>query len=275
MSSSFIHFAWWAVWSMEKKQGLIAYEQVIYELCVIIGVIIVVGVNSIEAHRVALVGFLAAALAFTTSVVNTLVYSSEGAEQATAAGHIFLSMVNIVWIYYFGTTSEAAGKRWMESYSVHASKSNPHDAQNPYAPGSSMTMSGAAGARPGTSQSAYGAQNRYGGAYPKPSDAVRASSDMEDDTDATRPGTTATATGTGPASSIGPADSRPVSTMTTEYPLRAKAIYSYDANEDDPNEVSFSKGEILEVSDTSGKWWPVRKSDGSIGIVPSNYVALL
>jgi len=37
------------------------------------------------------------------------------------------------------------------------------------------------------------------------------------------------------------------------------------ASPDDPNEISFSKGEIMDVIDKNGKWWQARKEDGTLG----------
>jgi len=59
------------------------------------------------------------------------------------------------------------------------------------------------------------------------------------------------------------------------YRHKAKAMYAYSASPDDPNEVSFAKGDLLEVVDATGKWYQVRTPSGATGIAPSNYLTML
>ena len=53
---------------------------------------------------------------------------------------------------------------------------------------------------------------------------------------------------------------------------QAQALYNYQASPDDANELSFKKGDIFDIKDSSGKWWEVEAADGSTGIIPSNFV---
>ncbi|KAH7927001.1 hypothetical protein BV22DRAFT_1061737 [Leucogyrophana mollusca] len=59
------------------------------------------------------------------------------------------------------------------------------------------------------------------------------------------------------------------------YSYRAEALYAYTASPDDPNEISFVVGEVLEVVDTEGKWWQVKKSDGTVGIARFSYLRII
>lgn len=243
-------YSWWAV---------------VYYFFLIIGVLVVIASDTTQTYHVAVVGYLACGLVLTTSSVNGLVYSDNVAKQAAAAGFILLSMVTIVWIFYFGSAPSAVPRAYIDSFALSKDTGN-----------NRQTMTGSYGVgRPETSTSVqppqmYTSAQLNGFENPSPVGGM---------TTAQRNSTAAPAFGSAsvpkPAAAPVAAGADPEIVPPTEYPYRAKAIYSYEANPDDANEISFSKHEILEVSDVSGRWWQARKENGDTGIAPSNYLILL
>ncbi|PKS09511.1 hypothetical protein jhhlp_004128 [Lomentospora prolificans] len=245
VARNFPPFAWWSI---------------VYIFFLIIGIFVIVASDTIQTYHVAVVGYLAAGLILSSSSVNFLIFNSLGSFQATAAGFILLSMVQIVWIFYFGSAPSAVPRAYLDSFALTKESTM-----------SRQPMNGYGGmARPETSTSVqppqmYTSAQLNGFENPSPVAGM---------TSVTRTSTIPPAYGNGaaPKPSSG-ADTEVV--PPTEYPYRAKAIYSYEANPDDANEISFSKHEILEVSDVSGRWWQARKENGETGIAPSNYLILL
>jgi SHO1 osmosensor len=64
-------------------------------LCLIVGIFVVIVSDTTENYHVAIVGFLAVGLILTSSSVNSLLYTSNMAKQAAAAGFMVLSIVNV------------------------------------------------------------------------------------------------------------------------------------------------------------------------------------
>lgn len=70
-----------------------------FMLMCIVAVFVTVATDSVHTYHVALVGLLSAGLVFTTSSVNSLIYYSDAAKEAAAAGFILLSMVSVCWVH--------------------------------------------------------------------------------------------------------------------------------------------------------------------------------
>jgi hypothetical protein len=55
----------------------------------------------------------------------------------------------------------------------------------------------------------------------------------------------------------------------------ATAMYDYEPEEGDEDEVPLQAGDTIEVVNSDNDdWWLVRTADGSSGLVPANYVEM-
>ncbi|KAK4157420.1 hypothetical protein C8A00DRAFT_40257 [Chaetomidium leptoderma] len=242
---------------------LYTYWSLVFYLAMIVGVFVVVASDSTQTYHVALVGYLGCGLVLSTSAVNGLIHTSQGAKEASAAGFILLSMVTIVWIFYFGSAPSAVPRAYIDSFAL-SKESTMSNRQ---------TMTGGYGSRrPETSTSVQPPQM-----YTAQLNGLENPSPVGGMTATMRNSMATPAFPAAPPQKAPPPSGNPDAEIVppTEYPYRAKAIYSYEANPEDANEISFSKHEILEVSDVSGRWWQARKESGDTGIAPSNYLILL
>ncbi|OJD09697.1 hypothetical protein AJ78_08973 [Emergomyces pasteurianus Ep9510] len=239
----------------------------------------VLGSQTNHVYGVAIVGYLAAGLTFTSLAVNSLIYADRASQQAAAAGFILQSMVAIVWIFYFGSSGQASSRTHLEyGKEHHHSYRNSKPMSNNYGARPETTISGSHPPQMYTSAQLNGFETSspVSGYPPAASNGDKPNGGTQNRFGGPTIGSQTNLGGASAAGGIGDHPSTPNEvSQPTEYPYRAKAIYSYEANPDDANEISFAKHEILDVSDVSGRWWQAKKSSGETGIAPSNYLILI
>ncbi|KAI0784960.1 hypothetical protein C8Q75DRAFT_776900 [Abortiporus biennis] len=285
------------------------------QLFLIMGVIHTLSTDSLSMHRFQISVFGAIAVVFAVIGVNQSIFTNTASQDAMAAGWLILAVVNILWTLYFtseedslmlhifnsfgtgGLTPPSRRRRTTRPMSVHNMPgTNGYSASYQAPPGggigsgaydSKMTnsfagpISGGSFKAPSVEARSLGGAGSVtnmpmgggAGSLNGPDNNAGLSSPLMGS------GNAGVGAGGGPAVPGSPtvqpaADTTGVSGGEV-YQYRAKALYGYSASNDDPNEISFSKGEILEILDKQGKWWQAKKADGSVGIAPSNYLQVI
>ncbi|KAJ7045030.1 hypothetical protein C8F04DRAFT_1228115 [Mycena alexandri] len=282
------------------------------QLALILGVLYTLATDSIAMHRFQISTFGAVAIVFAVSGVQQGIFTGRGALDAMSAGWLLLAMVDILWVLYFtaeedslvlhlfnllgtgGLTPPSRRRRTRAQSSAHDMSGNGY-ATN-YASGGGIgshdmaydtKIGSGMGSGMGSQTAGIRSQNSFGGASEGGglgtrslgTGAAGSMSNIPQNGGGGGPGSIGGADTNGPSSplmaGIGSQPTGGTVAGDDAYQYKAKALYAYSASADDPNEISFSKGEILDIVDKQGKWWQAKKADGSVGIAPSNYLQII
>ncbi|KDQ63140.1 hypothetical protein JAAARDRAFT_147136 [Jaapia argillacea MUCL 33604] len=291
----------------------ILWFAIFLQLFLILGVIQTLASDSIAMHRFQISTFGAIAIVFAVFGVNQGIFSGIASLDAMSAGWLILAIVDILWVLYFtseedslalhifnslgtGGLTPPSRRRRTRPPSTHMAGNNGYMSGG-YQSGAGVvggydTKSGAFGGPPamGSQRSIHGGSAEGGGVrntlvggpgsiQNAPSGGPPGSLHGQDPNvgpNSPLMGSGNAGVGAGarmgsPSNSTGPADT----SANQEYMYKAKALYAYTASTDDPNEISFAKGEILDIIDKQGKWWQAKKENGTVGIAPSNYLQII
>lgn len=266
-------------------------------------------------HRIQISVFGAVAIVFAVISVNDSIFSGRPALDAMAAGWLILAIVDILWVIYFtseedslawhllnslgsGGLTPPSRRRRTRGASIHNIGTNgyasnygggisshdvPYDSASKTAQGigpagvrSQNSFVGAGSVDGGAPRSlgpATGAGSVHSTPIVPPGPLTGPENNAATSSPLMGPGTAGIGAGGGISnSSQGAPEPSPEQDV---YSYKAKALYAYTASPDDPTELSFTKGEVLDITDKQGKWWQARKQDGAMGIAPSNYLQLI
>lgn len=256
-NDSFPRFTWWGL---------------VFQLLILIALFLFYTFDLIDQYKVFLTAAIGVAFVYTTNSATSLVYSDGSGKAAASAGVILLSMVNLIWIFYYGGDNSSPVNQWVDSFSLRG----PRSSNNPFAHHNQLQ---------GNYNSYVNSNNNvddYRGSTVSNQKYVSSTrlNGLENLSERN------TASNNNTPMFEAPIPEQEINTnmsneqidtnlMIDDFPYTARALYSYESSPEDENEISFEKGEILKVNDIHSRWWQAKRSNGEIGICPSNYVELI
>ena len=106
-NETFPRFTWWGI---------------AYQFLLLIILILLYSFNTVEYYKNFLTGAFSVAFVYNTNSATNLVYATGSKKAAAAAGVILLSVINLIWIFYYGGDNASPTNRWIDSFSLKGIK---------------------------------------------------------------------------------------------------------------------------------------------------------
>jgi len=235
---------------------------IIYELLLLGGILFVIASDGLPQYRLVILSFLSISIGMLTSLISGFLSISATSAQAIGAGGIFMIIVQFIWVVIFGSDESSAVNRSV--YGLQISSRQPP--QNNFKAGS-IPLGSSVGYAPSHNQGSF--VNAHDLHQPAQPIMMQTTSPIMNSPHV--PHMTQVPNQHSLQSPSVPDVAKSGSPDVIE---QVTALHAYQANPEDTTELSFSKGETLDVLDKKGNWWQARKQDGSVGIIPSNYFAV-
>lgn len=213
---------------------------IIYELLLIGGILFSVFKQVFHQYRMMFLIFLGVSIALLTGAIDGLMRYNTGGAQAAGAGAVIMIVMQFFWVILFGSTEDSAVYQFIYSGLVSPVSQNGVGNIHGSPKESKVALSSPEAGSQYSHHQSIGSIHNTSMQHTSPTIATH-------------------------ATALSPPQHQPPSK------IMATALHPYQANPDDPNELSFVKEETLEILNKSGNWWQAKKQDGTIGIVPSNY----
>lgn len=264
LNSYYPKFAWWGL---------------VFQLLLLIFVMVLYLTSAFHQHRMFLNCSIAIAFIYNSNSTNNLIYYSWSSTAAASAGFILCCIINLLWLFYFGSDPTSPIIQLLDSFGggenivLQSRRLSARPAGNPGAR-NDVYSPGKDGQNPFENEP-Y--SHELSGFENPAQDDLSESENGSSKRSSSFDGGENTATGVSEHAKSGVASSSGHKSIVpdSDYPILVRGLYDYSANPDDINELSFKKGEVFKVKDTTGNWWQGKNAQGDIGMCPSNYLEVI
>ena len=89
-----------------------------YQIMLMVTLFVLYCFDLVEYYKMFITAGVSIAFVYTSNSTNSMVYYSKAQTGAAAAGFILLSMINLLWVIYFGGDNASPTNRWIDSFSL-------------------------------------------------------------------------------------------------------------------------------------------------------------